>query len=250
MKPWISAYLRRFHNRAECTLVPTDAMRCNLVALGCRNVRVVARGVDTELFNPSRRNAALRRSWGVSDTGLAVVHVGRLAAEKNLSALVEAFEAVRLVQPGSRLILVGDGPERVRLQASHPEHVYAGMRTGEDLAAHYASGDLFLYPSLTETFGNVTLEAMSSGLTVVAFGYAAAGEYIRKGRNGFLVPVDDEGCFTLIAMEAVRSRPRLAEIGKRARTTAEQLSWEKVLDSMDDVLRALVVARHRGAVNV
>lgn len=225
-------------------------MRRNLVALGFRNVRVVARGVDTELFNPLRRSAVLRRSWGVSDTGLAVVHVGRLAAEKNLSALVEAFEAVRLVQPGSCLILVGEGPERARLQVSHPEHVYAGVRTGEDLAAHYASGDLFLYPSLTETFGNVTLEAMSSGLAVVAFGYAAAGEYIRQGRNGFLVPVEDPGSFTAIAMEAARSRLRLAEIGKRARSTAEQLGWGKIIASMEDALRNLVEVRRWGVSDV
>ncbi len=250
MKPWISAYLRRFHNRAQCTLVPTEAMRRNLLALGCRNVQVIARGVDTGLFNPSRRSAVLRRSWGVSDTGLAVIHVGRLAAEKNLGVLFDAFEGVRLVQPGSRLILVGDGPERARLRAPHPEQIYAGMQIGEDLGAHYASGDLFLFPSLTETFGSVTLEAMSSGLAVVAFGYAAAGEYIRQGRNGFLVPVDDPGGFTAVAMEAARSRLRLAEIGKRARSTAEQLSWERILDSIEDALRDLAEARHRGVMHV
>ncbi|MGB5064300.1 MAG: glycosyltransferase family 1 protein, partial [Candidatus Competibacter sp.] len=174
----IVAYLRRFHNRTDCTLVPTEELATELRSLGFHRLRVLARGVDTRLFDPAHRDPALRRSWGASPTDPVALYVGRLAAEKNLQLVLAAYRALRAIQPTTRLVLVGDGPLAVRLQARHPEIVFPGMRIGADLAAHYASADLFLFPSLTETFGNVTLEAMASGLAVVAFDYAAARRHI------------------------------------------------------------------------
>ena len=120
-----------------------------------------ARGLeDTTLFSPRRRDLALRQQWGAAADVPVVLHVGRLAAEKNLELAITAFEAIRRIQPAARLVLVGDGPLAARLHARHPEFVYCGMRRGEDLAAHYASADLFLFPSLTETFGNVVLKVI------------------------------------------------------------------------------------------
>src|SRR5262245_52180320 len=180
LKKPILSYLRRFHNRTLCTIVPTAAMRGELAALGFQRLRVIARGIDTQLFSPARRDAGLRASWGAGPDESVLLYVGRLAAEKNLSTVVAAYEKAA----GTKLVLVGDGPERRDLQARLPNAVFAGIRTGVDLAAHYASGDLFLFPSLTETYGNVTLEAMASGLAVVAFDYAAAGELIESGVKG------------------------------------------------------------------
>lgn len=150
LKPAIASYLRRFHNSSLCTFVPTRQLRDELAAQGYRGLEVVARGADTGLFTPARRNVELRRQWGVSDANPVVLYVGRLAPEKNLPLLLSAFAAMRRRRPDARLVLVGDGPARERLQTDHPEHVFAGMRTGEDLAAHYASGDLFLFPSVTK----------------------------------------------------------------------------------------------------
>lgn len=103
---------------------------------------------------------ALRAQWGVDDDTLVVLHVGRLAPEKNPGVVMQAFDRIRNIHPRARLLLVGDGPSRAELQARHPEAMFAGFRAGEDLAAHYASSDMFLFPSLTETYGNVTPEAM------------------------------------------------------------------------------------------
>jgi glycosyltransferase involved in cell wall biosynthesis len=228
----IANYLRRFHNRAMCTMVPTEDMRADLAATGYRHLRVVARGVETQLFHPARRNMALRSAWGVGPKHPAVIHVGRLAPEKNLSLVFTAFEAMRARHANARLILVGDGPKRAHYQRQYPEHVFSGMQCGEDLAAHYASGDIFLFPSLTETYGNVTVEAMSSGLAVVAFDYAAARQHIRDGENGVVVPSGNDRLFIERACALIDDAARTADLGYRARKTAEGLAWEGVVEAL------------------
>src|SRR5690606_18622677 len=184
----VAAWLKRLHNRTALTLVPTRELADALRARGYRNVEVIARGVDTRLFSPARRCEALRASWGVRPRDPVLLSVGRLAPEKNLPLLLRTHEAVRKLHPEARLVVVGDGPMRQALQHAHPEVLFAGVRTGEELARHYASADLFLFPSLSETFGNVTLEAMASGLCVLAFEYAAAAEVITSCTDGLTVP--------------------------------------------------------------
>ncbi len=232
----IALYLRKFHNRAGCTMVPTEAVRADLRRHGYRNVEVVARGVDTTLFHPAKRSEELRCQWGAGPEDWVVIHVGRLAPEKNLPLLFQAFDALAARRPGARLVLVGDGPDGSALRGRHPRHVFAGMRQGEDLAAHYASGDLFLFPSLTETYGNVTLEAMASGLPVVAYDYAAAAEYIRHGVNGLLAPYDDGAAFVGLAAGLAGDGRRPAELGARSRQTAQGLTWERIMESFERVL--------------
>lgn len=226
----VSAYLRSFHNRTARTFVPTNAMASELARSGYHRVDVVARGVDTEMYCPAKRNPALRHSWGVPGAALAVLYVGRLAAEKNLGLALRAFRAIQGVQPSARFILVGDGPLREGLARENPDCVFAGMRTGEDLARHYASADLFLFPSVTETFGNVTLEAMASGLGVVAYDHAAAADVIRNGESGVLAPFDDAEGFITAARQLAGDPALCARMGKQARVTAEGLSWDAVND--------------------
>ena len=144
----IMAYLRKFHNQTGCTMLPDAKLSRTLADYGFKHLEVVARGVDTRLFNPLRRSQELRRSWGAGPNDLVLMHVGRLAAEKNLEVLARAFEALLQQQPQARLVLVGDGPAAAELKARLPRTHFAGMRHGDDLAAHYASGDLFVFPSL------------------------------------------------------------------------------------------------------
>jgi glycosyltransferase involved in cell wall biosynthesis len=132
---------------------------------------------------------------------LAVLYIGRIAPEKNIDTAFNAFAKIRAEQlPGARMILVGSGPAEARLRDAHPDAVFAGPQIGDSLARHYASGDLFLFPSQTETFGNVTLEAMASGLPVVSYDLAAAHELIEHGRNGLLADPANEAEF--IAQQA------------------------------------------------
>jgi glycosyltransferase involved in cell wall biosynthesis len=236
--------LRHFHNRSDATLVPTEALRQELDQEGFRNVQVFSRGVDTDLFSPHRRSAALRAAWGAQPEDLVSLYVGRIAAEKNLDLALAAFAAIAARHSRARFVLVGDGPELERLRRSHPDYVCAGAKVGNELAEHYASGDLFLFPSLTETFGNVVPEAMASGLAVVAYDYAAARACIRTGHNGLTVPPGDAGAFVDAALTAAGDPSRARAIGAAARSTAEGLSWDRVIAGLEE--RLFEVIRRRG----
>lgn len=244
----IARYLRGFHNRAQATMVPTLQLKRELDAHGYRGVRVVARGVDAALFDPRRRSEHLRSRWGASEGDLVALHVGRLAPEKNLRLAMRAAQAMAAANPRLRMVWVGDGPERAAMQRSLPEHVFAGMRAGEDLAAHYASADIFLFPSTTETFGNVTLEAMASGLAIIAYDYAAAAEHIRHGVSGLLAPLGDEGAFVRHAVDTAVCAPRLAGLRQGAREAARGVDWENVYHEYERVLREVAGSHERASV--
>ncbi|HWI13791.1 MAG TPA: glycosyltransferase family 1 protein [Burkholderiales bacterium] len=243
----IDGYLRSFHNRADATFVCTDALREELAARGYRNLVTVGRGVDTALFSPARRDPALREAWGVAPDELAVLHVGRLAPEKNLELAARAYEAIRERHPGARMVWVGDGPARSRLQRAHPGHRYCGVVRGEALAAHYASADIFLFPSTTETFGNVTLEALASGLAVVAYDYGAAAQHARDGEHARLVRFGDARQFVEAAVEIATTPALRARLRCAAPEAVLPLEWRRVLAGFEAHLaaRALPVAPDR-----
>ncbi len=241
----ILAYLRKFHNKSCVTLVPTEGIRRELQVHGYGNLEVVARGVDTELFSPVHRDASLRARWGVDETTQVVLYVGRLAPEKNLKLVFAAFAAMHQCNPHTRLVLVGDGPDRATLQAAYPRAVFCGMRSGVDLSRHYASAQVFLFPSLTETFGNVTIEAMASGLAVVAYNYAAAEELIRHNESGVLAAYDDAEAFIAQATR-LAADPALAQrMAQAARHAAQTMSWDSIHDRFEQVLYAIVEQEER-----
>jgi glycosyltransferase involved in cell wall biosynthesis len=239
LSPWVFNWLRRFHNRGDATLVPTLELQEQLWSQGFAKVRRLGRAVDTRQFHPSWRSEALRRSWGLAEDDLALVSVGRIAPEKNLELTLRAYRAVREQAPRTRLVLVGDGPARAALQAANPDVIFAGVQRGDALARHYASADLFLFSSLSETFGNVTLEAMASGLPVVAFDYGAAREHLRHGEHGAVVPFG-------VAEEFVHWTQRVAgtaflsKLGRAARTSVEPLHPREVARDFADLLRGLI----------
>ena len=233
------AYLRRVHNGTLATFAPTAELNRELAQAGFKRLRLLARGVDTRLFSPGHRSEELRAQWGVAPDDLAVVHVSRLAPEKNYPLLLEAFAAVRAARPRARLVLVSDGPLRKKLQRAHPWIHFTGFLDSATLAAHYASADLFLYPSLTETFGNVVLEAMASGLPVVAFDYAAAARFIRHGENGWLVPLGDRSAFTAAARALAADAALRGRLGAAARITAETVPWDAIVAGFESDLLEL-----------
>ena len=241
----ISGYLRRFHNKAHCTLVPTQSLHNELQDHGYLNLRVVARGVDTKLFSPQKRSLPLRRRWGVASDQMVALYVGRLAPEKNLPAVLKAYSAMRAAVPGVRLVMVGDGPERNALQAADAGIIFAGVQYGEALAEHYASGDVFLFPSTTETFGNVTIEALASGLAVVAYDYAAAAEYIKQGENGLLAAFDNTRDFVNLAVRLACNQPRSSALGSAARLSVEKYDWQNVYAAFETALREVIAAQNR-----
>lgn len=236
-------YLRSFHNKTRATFVPSQDAQKQLEEAGFLNVKILGRGVDTELFSPARRSSALRASWGATEDTPVFVYVGRVAAEKNIDLTVQAFQQAQQLLPDAQLVIVGDGPERARLQQSFPWIHFAGMQTGEALAAHYASGDVFLFASVTETFGNVVTEAMASGLVVQAFDYAAPQACIEHAQNGFLVPYNDAPAFLAQTKTLVEARSQWTAIKEASRTTALGMSWQNVLDMFVQDLEELLASR-------
>ena len=242
LKAPIAAYLRSFHKRADLTLVPTRALGDELQALGIPRVDVVSRGVDTELFAPQRRSDALRRQWGLGPDDLAVLYVGRIAPEKNLALLEKAFAAIHARHPRARLVMVGGGPALAALRSRQPRAVFAGMQTGTALAEHYASGDLFLFPSLTETYGNVVAEALASGLPVVAYRDAAALELVSHDIHGWLAEPGDEAAFVAGAVSLADAPGQRARQAMAARQRVAALGWPAIVERLVSLQRQVILS--------
>lgn len=240
LAPLVRSRLMQFHRCAQMTLVPTRALLDELTDAGIDHVRKLRRGVDTDLFTPARRESSLRTSWGVHGDAPVMLCVGRLAAEKSLGLALQAFRALQARMPAARMVMVGDGPQRGALADAFPDVIFAGTRRGEELAAHYASADVFLFPSLTETFGNVVLEAMASGLAVVAFDRAAAQEHVANGVSGFVVPESDARAFITSAYELGLDAETRLMLGVNARLAAQQCAPDRVTAEFDKLLRILV----------
>lgn len=238
-------WMRRFHNRADATLVPTRELVDFLQAQKFANVLRLPRAVDTQLFDPGRRDPTLRASWGVGEYGVVAIHVGRIAAEKNLGLAVRAFrrlqqELKQLKRPDARFVWVGDGPARAGLQRDNPDFIFCGIQRGEALARHFASGDLFLFPSHSETFGNVTLEAMASGVPTVAFDYGAAREHLRDGLHGAAIAVDDDAGFIAAATRIAGDDVQRARMACAGREAISGLRPQQVAADFDALLQELV----------
>lgn len=229
-------YGRWFHNRTSRTLVPTRAMQRQLEDMGVTETGLWSRGVDCRRFDPGRRDTDLRKTWGLGNDDRAVLYVGRLASEKNLQMVVTCFERLRSLHPRARLVLVGDGPLKKRLSQRHPDYVFCGTQRGSALARHYASGDIFLFPSKTDTFGNVVTEAMASGLAVVAFDDAAASEHIRHEENGMKAPLDDNDAFIDAALKLADQPTLLGRVRSQARRDALDLHWNRLIEQFTHLI--------------
>jgi glycosyltransferase involved in cell wall biosynthesis len=240
-------YLRWFHNRTDLTLVSNQDLRRGLLGLGFRNVGILERGVDSELFTPRRRCNELRRQWGADDTNLVLIYVGRLATEKNLGLAIQAYRAAQRCVYGIKFVIVGDGPLRHTLERANRDLIFTGTKSGEHLARHYASADMFLFASETETFGNVTLEAMASGLAVIAYDYAGAKLHIENGENGVLVPYGDAGSFIASTCALASDRAALRRISQQARHHTTRVAWTRVIEQFESLLMSVAVNREAGS---
>jgi glycosyltransferase involved in cell wall biosynthesis len=234
LEPLLWRYLRWFHDRSLATFCPSRDTLETLRARGFHpRLRVWSRGVDTELFSPERRSEAVRNDIAPGADRI-LVYVGRLAAEKRVDFLMEAFGRIReRYGPGVALVFVGDGPAGERLRRSAPEGVhFTGYRTGVPLAEAFAAGDLFAFASDTETFGNVVLEALSSGVPAVVVDKGGVRETVHAGRTGVRVPVGNvdafaDACVTLLQDDAAR-----AALSGGARAEAVSRSWDEILDGL------------------
>lgn len=234
-------WLRHFHNRTLRTFAPTRELCAELAADGYRNLRVLSRGVDTGHFTAARRDSAQRHAWGATVTDPVVLHAGRLAREKNYELIIRAFDAMRAANPRCRFVVVGDGPLRAELAAKLPYVHFTGFVARSVLAAHYASADIYLHASVSETYGNVAAEALASGLAFAGYDYAAAHELVRSGENGLLVPLGGESAFITAAVRLATDAALVARLRARATAAVSARSWDHVVAQFATDLAEAVV---------
>ena len=238
LRPMAMAYLKRFHDRADCTLAPSPELVEMLKEEGFKEVYLLGRGVDTVLFDPAKRSESLRGDWGARPGSPVAIVVGRVAAEKNLDLAVRSFEAMKETVPDLQCVIVGDGPVREKYAAKHPWIHFTGVQTGEDLAEHYASADILLFPSETETFGNVVLEGMASGLVTVSYDYAAAARFVKQAENGLKAKKGDAEGFVAQAKAALTMRPG-HELRIAARELAVTQGWGAIVEEFENRLKTI-----------
>jgi phosphatidylinositol alpha 1,6-mannosyltransferase len=244
--PWlakpVSRYLARFHRRARRTFTPSQASRADLRRLGVSEVVVWGCGVDAERFHPLHRSRELRVRLGI-DGAFTLVYVGRLAAEKGVGVVMEAYRRAEAQLPAGaiRLIIAGAGPEEKKLRATAPPGtVFLGfLERGRELPALYASADAFAFASTTETLGLVVLEAMASGLPVVAAPAGGVAEHLRDGENGIAYPPHEIDACAAAMVRLATDGALSGRLRTGARRTAEALSWAAELDRLDESYRTL-----------
>lgn len=230
LEPALWRYLRWFHGGADLTVTPSEWMRRELLRRGFHaRLALWSRGVDAELFHPARRSDALRAELAPA-ADVILLYVGRLAAEKKVGLLLDAFASVRArASVRTALALVGNGPALPELRARAGEGVvFTGYRTGMELAAHYASADVFVFPSDTETFGQVVTEAHASGLPAVVPDRGGVTDIVVPGRSGRRFRPGDAASFAAAIVDLVHDAALRSDMGRVARADAEQRSWEAV----------------------
>jgi glycosyltransferase involved in cell wall biosynthesis len=234
-------YLRKFYNRVRRVYPPSESMAEIIRREGqSRHVEIWARGVESDLFSPAKRDMAWRRALGIGDDEVAVSFAGRLVKEKNVAIYMRVMNALTSRGLKVKPLVIGDGPEMAAMKAGLRNGVFAGFLHGEELARAYASSDVFFFPSESETFGNVTLEAMASGLPAVNAIASGSNSLIVEGVTGHLVSARDEAGLaarieTLVTDAAMRQR-----MGEAARARALEFSWEAILSGLLESYRRVL----------
>ena len=246
IEPEVRAILRRFYHRCEVVMAPAESTAAILRAQRMnRDITIWSRGIDQEHFNPERRDMEWRRSFGIGDDELVVVFLGRLVMEKNLDVFVDAILA--LIDRGvrHRVMVIGEGPARQWFEQQLPDAIFLGQQTGPDLARALASGDILLNPSVTEAFGNVTLEAMACALPVVAAVATGTNNLVRDGETGMLVDSTDIDGFA-DALEAYARDPNLRrQHGEAGLAVARTRDWDRINSAVIRAYQRAIVKRER-----
>ncbi|MCB2058874.1 MAG: glycosyltransferase family 1 protein [Novosphingobium sp.] len=232
LRPLVQWHLDRFYRRSDMVLVPTPSMIGEMAPkLGADRLRVWGRGVDTQLFDPSRRNREWRRAHGIGEDEVALLFFGRIVLEKGIDCFARTVNLLRGRGLPCKVVIVGEGPARTMLSGLLPDAIFAGHLAGVELATAVASADVLLNPSLTETFGNVTLEAMAAGLPVVAADAPSTANLIEDGVTGLIASPDAER-FADCAARVIEDTDFRWKLALAARSSALAWKWDAVLDTV------------------
>jgi phosphatidylinositol alpha 1,6-mannosyltransferase len=236
LEGWLKRYLRDFYAACREVYVPSESTRAALLADGLRdNLKPWPRGIDTARFTPDKRSNAWRTRLGIGADEVVILHVSRLVREKRLDTLTGALKQVP-----HRVVIVGDGPDRALAEQELPDALFLGFQGGEDLAAAYASSDIFVFPSDSESFGNVTLEAMASGLPCVCADATGSRSLVVEGETGFLVDADNADGFARAVLRLADNPDLRRRMGRAGRQRALTFGWDETLGRMLGYYRAVL----------
>jgi glycosyltransferase involved in cell wall biosynthesis len=240
-------YMRNFYNRVARVYPPSESMAEIIRNEGqSQHVEVWARGVDSELFSPEKRDMVWRRASGIADDEIAISFAGRLVKEKNTAIYMRVMNALTASGLKVKPLDIGDGPEMAAMKAGLRNGVFAGFLHGEELARAYASSDIFFFPSESETFGNVTLEAMASGLPAVNAIASGSNSLVVEGETGYLVSARDEAGLSARLAALVSDAALRQRMGAAARARALTFSWDHILSGLLDSYRRVLREAHGG----
>ncbi|MEX0680232.1 MAG: glycosyltransferase family 1 protein [Balneolales bacterium] len=226
-------YLSWFYRHCEHLYVPSRSMMEHLQNSGVKTkLKLWERGVDTGLFHPGQRDHSWRSYLGFNNDDIVVTFLSRLVWEKNLDIVAKTFTKLNENSTSIRTLIVGDGPAREELQRMMPNTVFTGHLEGDDVARAYASSELFFFPSDTETFGNVTLEAMSCGLPIVAADAVGSRSLVTNDVNGFLAPALDVSTFIEYIRKIAENRELKDRMASESRIIAERYDWNRILENL------------------
>jgi phosphatidylinositol alpha 1,6-mannosyltransferase len=237
-RPVLDAHLKRFYRRCDHVFAPTGALVDELRLLrGNDQASIWSRGVDAALFNPNRRDLQWRRDQGIADSDVAILFFGRVVLEKGVEAFVQAVRDLQMGSSRVRALVVGAGPAAALFETL-PGTVFTGHLAGRDLARAVASADVMLNPSTTETFGNVIVEAMASGLPVVSADAQNARSILTDGVDGFICHPTARGSYSAALRKLIEDDDLRKTIGLSARRTSEKYSWDRASQSVAEIYRS------------
>ncbi len=246
LEPEVRAILRRFYHRCEVVLAPAESTAAILRAQRMnRDIAIWSRGIDQEQFNPERRDMEWRRSLGIRDDELVVAFLGRIVMEKGLDVFADAIHAFAERGLPYRVLVIGEGPARPWFEEQLPDAIFTGQLTGDDLARALASSDVLFNPSVTEAFGNVTLEAMACALPVVAAMASGTSSIVRDNETGLMVDVNDVDGFA-DALETYASDPELRRRhGGAGLAIAKRMDWDTINSAVIRAYKHAIIKRER-----
>ena len=246
LEPAARAIMRRYYRRCDAIVVPAESTAAILRAQRMNDdISLWSRGVDREQFNPERRNLEWRRGHGIQDDEMVVAFLGRLVLEKGLDVFSDAIDAARQKGASLKVLAIGDGPARDYFRERLPDAIFTGQLTGTELATALASSDVFLNPSITETFGNVTLEAMACGLPVVAAAASGATSLVQDKITGRLSRPGDIDAFADALVDYQRNPELRKKHGEAGLAFAKTMDWDEINAAVMHVYER-VIERRRG----
>ncbi|ADG11177.1 glycosyltransferase family 1 protein [Caulobacter segnis] len=241
LRPTVERYLDRFYRGCDRVLAPNAPIADLLRAQGLgERVRVWGRGVDRDRFSPERKDMAWRRSLGIADNEIVVAFLGRLVMEKGLDVMADTL--ARLGDQPIRPLIIGDGPARAFLEARAPEAIFAGHLDGDDLGRAVSSADILFNPSLTEAFGNASLEGMAAGLAVLCPRAPSTSALITDGHDGVLAPSPDAETYANAIRSLIAEPLRRLRLSRAARVSSAAYDWRAICADVLDVYRELGAA--------